>query len=252
MSGVVASTERAGIAKSAVLRRLPLLLVGAAFLGVLLAMPHTGPLFAWAFPGTIPPVYDRGSFVALAASHLAIVGIAVGAATFCGGAAAIVVTRSWGASAAPPVQLITSVGQSFPPAAVLAVLVPMVGFGAVPTVLALFAYGLLPITENMEAGLRAVPAPVKEAAAAMGFSAWRTLLLVELPLAWPQAFSGILTAIVVSLGTATIGSTVGALTLGTPIIDGLVTNKPGFVLQGALPLAMLAVLKELAFARPRR
>ena len=226
-------------------RNLPLVLAVLAFISSLVLMPHAGPVFAWAFPGSRPPVYDRGSFIALAVSHLMLVVTAVGAAIVLGTAAAITVTRPWGLAGAPLLGLVAKVGQSFPPAAVLAVLVPVLGFGTVPTLVALFAYGLLPITENMQAGLNGVPSAVRLAARGLGFSPWRSLLLVELPLAWPQGFAGIRTATVVGLGTATIGSTVGALTLGTPIIDGLLTNKPGFVLQGAIPLALLAIAFEL-------
>jgi osmoprotectant transport system permease protein len=232
-------------------RNLPLLLALAAFTASLAVMPHTQPIFAWAFPGARPAVYDRGTFFALAASHLALVALATGGATLCGVAAAIAVTRPWGAGATPLAGLVAKIGQSFPPAAVLAVMVPMLGFGALPTLVALFAYGLLPVLENTQAGLRAVPAPVLEAASGLGFSPWRRLLQVELPLAWPQTLAGIRTAAVVGLGTATVGSTVGALTLGTPIIDGLVANKPGFVLQGAIPLALLAIAFELAGARKK-
>jgi osmoprotectant transport system permease protein len=231
------------------MRNLPLVVAAVAFMAALLAMPHAGPLFAWAFPGSVPPVYNRGSFVGLAVSHLALVGTAVGGAALCGVAAAIGVTRPGGQAAAPIVDLIAKIGQSFPPAAVLAALVPAVGFGALPTVIALFVYSLLPITENMVTGLRGVPATVHEAAVGLGMPPWRVLLSVELPLAWPQGLAGLRTAAAISLGTATIGSTVGALTLGTPIIDGLVTNKPGFVLQGAVPLALLAMVMELGFSR---
>jgi osmoprotectant transport system permease protein len=231
------------------MRNVPLLIAAVGFVASLLLMPHAGPLFAWAFPGAVPPVYDRGSFLALAASHLALVAVAVSGASLCGTAAAVWVTRPWGQTAAPLVGLVAKIGQSFPPAAVLALLVPVLGFGDVPTLAALFMYGLLPVTENMQAGLRGVPPSVREAAAGMGFSPARTLLVVELPLAWRQGFAGIRTAVVVALGTATIGSTVGALTLGTPIIDGLVANKPGFVLQGAIPLALLAIVFELVAER---
>ena len=230
-------------------RYIPLLLAGTAFLASLLLMPHAAPLFAWAFPGTVPPVYDRGSFVALAASHIWLVALAVTAAATLGTAAAVLVTRPWGRGFAPLADLIAKVGQSFPPAAVLALLVPVLGFGNLPTLAALFLYGLLPVTENMRAGLAGVPATIKEAATGMGLSPWQILLRVELPLAWPQGFAGIRIAAVVALGTATVGSTVGALTLGTPIIDGLVTNRPGFVLQGAVPLALLAIVLELAATR---
>ena len=83
----------------------------------------------------------------------------------------------------------------------------------------------------------------------------RDFILQRLPsvgtgrLHWPLILAGLRTACVVGLGTATIGSTVGALTLGTPIIDGLVADKPNFILQGAVPLALLAILLELAFDR---
>jgi osmoprotectant transport system permease protein len=229
-------------------RAAPIIVSVMVLLALLIGMPHAGPLFAWAFPGTVPPVYDRGSFLALAAWHVGLVLVAVGAAVLVGVGAAVGVTRPGGQAAAGLVDLVAKTGQSFPPAAVLAVLVPAVGFGALPTVLALFAYSLLPITENMIAGLRGVPATVLEAALGVGMPGWRVLLFVELPLAWPQGLAGIRTAAAISLGTATIGSTVGALTLGTPIIDGLVTNKPGFVLQGAVPLAVLALVVDLAFS----
>ena len=234
------------------MRNLPLAGAIAAFAASLSFMPHSGPLFAWACPGTSPPGSDRGSFWVLAISHLALVASAVTAATLCGTGAAIIATRPWGRATAPLVSLVAKTGQSFPPAAVLALLVPVLGFGAWPTLAALFIYGLLPITENMQAGLLSVPPPVLQAATGLGFSPLRSLLLVELPLAWNQGFSGIRTAAVVSLGTATIGSTIGALTLGTPIIDGLLTSKPGFVLQGAVPLALLAVCFELVAERVER
>jgi osmoprotectant transport system permease protein len=235
-----------GFVSPNLLRNVPLLVAVVAFALSLLLLPHAGFLFAWAFPGG-GGVYNRGSFVALAVSHIWLVAAAVMGAT-----AAVVVTRPWGAGAAPVVGLVAKIGQSFPPAAVLALLVPVLGFGAVPTLVALFVYGLLPVVENMQAGLRGVPEAVRDAAVGLGFSPWRVLWHVELPLAWPQGFAGVRTAAVVALGTATVGSTVGALTLGTPIIDGLVTNRPGFVLQGAVPLALLAVVLELVAARVER
>ena len=230
-------------------RNLPLLLVAAAFLAVTLLMHQAAPLFAWAFPGITPPVYDRGSFAALAASHLALVGGALAIAGTLGIGAAIFVTRPVGLGFRPLADTIATIGQTAPPAAVLAILVPVMGFGARPTLVALALYGLLPITENTLAGLAGVPATVREAAIGMGLSPGQMLWRVELPLATPLILAGLRTAAVVGLGTATIGSTVGALTLGTPIIDGLVSNKPNFIIEGAVPLALLAVFLELVFDR---
>lgn len=229
------------------MRRVPwgFLLCGAALFLLLAEMPGLAPWFARAFPGQTPPVYDRGSFLALAGGQLALVGAAVTAAAGLGVAASILVTRPAGAAWRPAVETVARGAQAFPPAAVLAVLVPAVGFGAWPTLLALFLYGLLPIVENATAGLEGVPAPVREAALAMGLSPRAVLWRVELPLAARPILAGVRVSAAVALGTATLGSTVGALTLGTPVIEGLVAARPGYVLQGAVPLALMAVWLEL-------
>ena len=230
-------------------RNAPILLVSAAFFAVIVLMRPAAPLFAWAFPGISPPVYDRGSFASLAAAHLGLVAEALAISAALGIGCAILATRPAGRAFRPMVNAVATIGQTCPPAAVLAVLVPVLGFGERPTLVALVLYGLLPITENALAGLAGVPASVREAAAGMGLSPCQVLWTVELPLAAPLILAGLRTAAVVGLGTATIGSTVGALTLGTPIIDGLVSNKPNFIVEGAVPLALLAVLLELVFDR---
>jgi osmoprotectant transport system permease protein len=97
-----------------------------------------------------------------------------------------------------------------------------------------------------------VPSGVREAAEGMGLSAGQRLCQVELPLAAPVILAGIRTSVTIGIGTATIGSTVGALTLGTPIFDGLVTNKLPLVLEGAVLVALFAILTDLLFARLER
>jgi osmoprotectant transport system permease protein len=230
-------------------RNLPLVIVAAAFIATVLFARDTAPIYVWLFPGAEPPVYDRGSFLALAASHLGLALGALAASGILGIGSAIFVTRPAGAAFRPIARSIANIGQTFPPTAVLALMVPLLGFGALPTLLALILYGLLPIIENTLAGLESVAAPVRDAAMGMGMSPRQVLRRVELPLALPLILAGLRTALVVGLGTATIGSTVGTLTLGTPIIDGLVSNKPNFIFQGAIPLALLAMLVELVFDR---
>ena len=117
------------------------------------------------------------------------------------------------------------------------------------TVIALFLYGLLPIVENAVAGLEGVPRGVREAAAGLGLSHWQQLRDVELPLAAPVILSGIRVSVTIAIGTATIGSTVGALTLGTPIFNGLVADKLPFVLEGAVLVALFAIFTDMLFAR---
>jgi osmoprotectant transport system permease protein len=229
--------------------RSPVFWVGLFFAALLLRMDVLRPLLQQGFPGVEPVVYNRDSFLALFLSQLGLVATASLGASVVGVALAVFVTRPSGRDFRAMVNALATVGQTFPPAAVLAIAVPMVGFGARPTVIALFLYGLLPIIENAIAGLEGVPNGVREAAEGMGLSAWQRLCQVELSLAAPVILAGIRISVTIGIGTATIGSTVGALTLGTPIFDGLVTNKLPFVLEGAVLVALFAILTDLLFAR---
>jgi osmoprotectant transport system permease protein len=230
----------------------PVLWVALLFAALLLRMDALRPLLLQVFPGIEPVVYNRDSFLSLFLSQLGLVAVASLAASLVGIALAVFVTRPAGRDFRPMVNALATVGQTFPPAAVLAIAVPIVGFGARPTVIALFLYGLLPIIENAIAGLEGVPHGVHEAAEGMGLSAWQRVRDVDLPLAAPVILAGIRVSVTIAIGTATIGSTVGALTLGTPIFDGLVANKLPFVLEGAVLVALFAILTDLLFARLER
>ena len=238
----------------AVLRSLssPMFWLALSLIALVSLMPWLRPVFAWAFPGVEPSIYSRASFLELLVSHAALVGAAGLVSTVIGVGLGVFVTRPAGRDFYTIVNALASVGQTFPPAAVLAIAVPMVGFGSLPTVLALVLYGLLPIIANLIAGLDGVPAPVREAAEGMGLSGLRLLRDIELPLAAPIIIAGIRTSVIISIGTATIGSTVGAVTLGTPIISGLVGEKTPYVVQGAIVVGLFAVLTDMAFERLER
>lgn len=195
-----------------------------------------------------PAIYNRGSLLSLTLSHLRTVALATAAAIVLAVALAILVTRPFGAEFLPLSRSLVNIGQTFPPVAVLALAVPAVGFGEKPTLIALFLYGLLPIFENALTGLTTLPAPVVEAARGVGMTGWQRLTRVELPLALPLILAGIRLSVVISLATATIGSTVAAKTLGEVIIAGLLSNNLAFVLQGGLIVAVLAVLISDAFS----
>jgi osmoprotectant transport system permease protein len=230
----------------------PVIWVAIFFAALLLGMPELRPVFEWGFPTVSPPVFDRDSFFALWLSHAGLVLAASGMAGLIGIALAIFVTRPAGHDFRALVSTLAAIGQTFPPAAVLALAVPALGFGPLPTVVALFLYGLLPIIENAIAGLEGVPAATREAATGMGLSPWQLLRDVDLPLAAPIILAGVRVSVTIAIGTATIGSTVGALTLGTPIFDGLAANKLPFVLQGAVLVALFAILTDMLFARLER
>jgi osmoprotectant transport system permease protein len=230
----------------------PLLWVAVLFAGLVSRTDELKPVLHWAFPGVEPVIYQRSSFLALALSHFGLVAGASGAAILVGVSLAVFVTRPAGRDFRAMVNAVATAGQTFPPAAVLAITVPIVGFGARPTMIALFLYGLLPIVENTIAGLEGVSRGVREAAEGIGLSRWQQLRDVDIPLAAPVILSGVRISVTIAIGTAAIGSTVGALTLGTPIFDGLVANKLPFVLEGAVLVGLLAILIDMLFARLER
>ena len=217
------------------------LLLGALLL-FLWQPHHFEPLFRPLVHEGVPDIYERASFVTLTLQHLGLVALAALASTIVAVLMAIFVTRKQGAEFLPLSRSLVNIGQTFPPVAVLALAVPVFGFGDKPTLIALFLYGLLPIFENTLTGLTTLPPPVVEAARGMGMTGMQRLVKVEIPLAMPVILAGIRLSAVIGLATATIGSTVAARTLGEVIIAGLISNNLAFVLQGGLVVAALAIL----------
>src|SRR5215831_3950935 len=133
-------------------------LAACALLLTFLFSPQSfAPLFAPLTHYGAPPIYDQGNLLSLALAQLATVLCATAASTVVAVSLGILVTRPAGAQFLPLSRTLVNIGQTFPPVAVLAVAVPLVGFGEKPTLIALFAYGLLPIFENTIAGLRSCP-----------------------------------------------------------------------------------------------
>jgi osmoprotectant transport system permease protein len=227
----------------------PLLWLAIGFAALVFGLPLSKSLFAAWFPQLERPFYEADSFPALVVAHALLVGASSLISIVIGVAAGIFVTRRAGAEFRGLVETVTAMGQTFPPVAVLAISVPLIGFGAWPALIALSLYGLLPIVENTIAGLEQVPPAARDAAEGMGMGPARRLWSVELPLAAPVIMAGIRTSVAINIGTAAIASTVGARTLGTPIIVGLNGNNLAYVIQGAVVVGTLAVLADLAFGR---
>ncbi len=137
--------------------------------------------------------------------------------------------------------------QTVPSIALLALLIPVLGIGMAPAVLALFLYSLLPIVRNTLTALTTIDPTLIRVAEAMGMKPAEQLRHVYLPLSAPSMFAGIRTAAVISIGTATLAAFIGAGGLGDPIVTGLALNDTNLILQGAVPAAILAVLTELVF-----
>jgi osmoprotectant transport system permease protein len=147
-----------------------------------------------------------------------------------------------------PVLALAGVLQTVPALALLAMLIALFGrIGTVPALAALFVYALLPIVRATCTGLLQVPAGMRLAALALGLSARDRLRYVELPLALPVLLSGVKTAAVMAVGTATIAAFIGAGGFGERITTGLALNDTTLMLAGAVPAAALAVLTQVLF-----
>ena len=142
--------------------------------------------------------------------------------------------------------------QTIPSLALLALLIPLVGIGAVPAVLALFLYALLPILRNAVTALTGIDPTLRRVALAMGLTPAQQLRHVFVPLALPSIVAGVRTAAVICIGTATLAAFIGAGGLGDPIVKGLSLNDTGLILEGALPAAGLAIVTELLFEQLER
>src|ERR1700756_5232358 len=143
----------------------------------------------------------------------------------------------------------TSVIQTIPSLALLALLVPLPFFGisSVTAIFALFLYSLLPIVRNTAAGLQEIPTAVRESAAALGLEPQAQLWKVFLPLASRTILAGVKTSAIIDVGAATVAALIGAGGLGEPIISGLNLNDSKTILEGAIPAALLALLVQFFF-----
>lgn len=134
--------------------------------------------------------------------------------------------------------------QTIPSLALLGFLLPIVGIGSAPAIIALFLYALLPIVRNTYTGIKEIDASVKEASIGIGMTQFQMLKLVELPLAFPIILAGIRTSTVINVGVATLCALIAAGGLGEFIFRGISLNNTHMILTGAIPASLLAILLD--------
>jgi len=137
--------------------------------------------------------------------------------------------------------------QTIPSLALLVFMIPLLGIGAGPAIVALFLYSLLPILRGTHSGLTGIAPELVESAQALGLPPGAALRRIELPLAAPSLLSGIKTAAVIDVGTATLGALIGAGGYGQSILTGIRLADTGLILEGAIPAGVLALLVQGLF-----
>ncbi|AWZ05139.1 ABC transporter permease [Streptomyces sp. ICC4] len=173
-----------------------------------------------------------------------LLGIAIGVLTYRSGWAGNLAVTS------------TSTVLTIPSLAMIGLLIPIVGLGVAPTVIALTLYGLLPIVRNSIVGLRGVDPALVDAAKGIGMSRAAQLLKVELPLAWPPILTGIRVSTQMLMGIAAIAAYASGPGLGNEIFRGIGSlgsaNAINQVLAGTLGVVILALLFDAAYVLPGR
>ena len=190
--------------------------------------------------GILAYLWDqRANILALTLRHLLLVGVSLGAAIVAAVPLGLGLERMRGG--AEPVIRAVGVIQTLPGIALLAFMIPLLGIGVVPALVALFLYSLYPILRNTYTGVRDAAPEAVGAASALGMTPGQVLRYVRLPLAAPVIMAGIRTSAVLNVGTATLAAFIGAGGLGDPIAAGLALSDTRMILSGALPAALLAL-----------
>ena len=182
--------------------------------------------------------------------HLELVGLSFAVTTAMGVPLGVAMARA-GRWLRVPVFLVANLGQAVPSIGVLVLFYAFLGLGLKPTLLALIVFALLPVLRNTLVGVQGVDSAAVEAARGMGMTAWQSLRRVELPLASPVVFAGLRTALVLIVGTATLGNFVGGGGLGD-VIDSGINQSDRIVFVGAVMVATLALLADWALSLVER
>lgn len=183
---------------------------------------------------------------ALTLQHLWLALLAVAISTVIGVATGIILSRV--RVLASPVIGLAGVFYTIPSLALFGFLIPWMGIGVRPALVALVLYAQLVLIRNTFVGIVTVDPAALEAGHGMGMRGWQLLVLVELPLALPVVMAGIRTTAVMSIGIAAIASYIGAGGLGTLIFQGISRVDPVLTLAGAIPVSLLAIVTDAGLA----
>lgn len=227
-------------------RWVPVALMTAALVWLTFDAEGFARLLGLIFPNETTLTYERETLATLMGQHLALAGTSGAIALVVGVALGVFLLTPLGANFRELIVNLANFGQTFPSVAVMAMLVPIMGYGWEPVVVALVIYSVLPVMLNVVAGIENVPESTVDAARGIGMGRMQRFRQVQLPLAMPVIMGGIKNMLVIAVGAATLGAIVGAGGLGVPIVAGAAQFNPALVLQGAIPSALLALIIDRA------
>lgn len=190
-------------------------------------------------------IKNIGLIAKLTLQHIEITLIAVSISTVIGVAIGIYITRH--RQAAATVIGVAGVLYTIPSLALFGMLIPFIGIGLKPTLIALILYSQLALVRNTFVGIVHIDPSIREAGKGMGMSNWQFLRMVELPVALPVIMAGVRTAAVMNIGTATIAAYIGAGGLGWLIFRGIASVNSEQIIAGAVPVILLAVGVDYLF-----
>lgn len=239
LEGRISDAAMAGLNARAKIERIPESRVAAEFLAAELGLTVTVQRHTW-----------WQSLLRHTGEHLTMVGISLLGAVILAIPLGIFAVRQ--PRGGQVILGLAGILQTVPSLALLVFMIPLLGIGAPPAIMALFLYSLLPILRNTHAGLAGIAPELRESAEVLGLPARIRLWHIELPLASRSILAGVKTSAVINVGTATLGALIGAGGYGQPILTGIRLDDVGLILQGAVPAALLALAMQGLFEMGER
>ena len=220
--------------------------LAAALLLWTFATPWVDAVLRFLFPAADTLRYDRSPMWEFLLQHLTLVAAGGVVAIAIGVAGGLLVTSRLGRPFRDIVLRMANFGQAVPSMAFMAILVPVVGYGTEPVVLALVIFSILPVMVNVVAGIEGVSPAVVEAGRGMGMTRAERLWQLQVPIALPVIMTGIRTMLVILVSAATLGAVVGAGGLGVPIMSGMGAFNNAVIAHGSVPAILLALIVDQA------
>lgn len=225
-------------------RKITLGILVFLLIGFIFGYETIEPLLTKMLPTGSSLFVQRTEIVDLFFQHLQLVAITISLALTIGLGVAFLEQFDESNQIRPLMQQLGTVFQSFPTVAIIALIVPLLGYGDKAVIIGVAIYGVLPIMQNTFTGFEQVSPDVLDAAKGLGLNRFQQIVQVKMPLALPVILAGVRTALILSISSVTLGAAAGSGGLGIPIILGLRSQNFVLILQGTIPIALMALIAD--------